>query len=1376
MHVRIFLSFNSKDRDLARAIRAGLLKLDSAADIFLDEISLGSGFWLPKIFGRIADSDAFLFLIGPSGIGQWQEIEYFSAFQRHVEEHGKMPLVPVIAANAEAPGLAGLRSLNWVVAPSLENDTTLHRIWTALKGEAIDATSTPLWKLVNPYRGLEAMTEANADYFYGRSAETAKVLTSLAEKPSHLPVLVGPSGAGKTSIALAGVLSSLKSMRWPAEAADVRQDWPSALQKSRGWAYLTVRPGETPIKSLVSAFARLWSLDLTDPEQAARPRSWIDRLQDGKNALSELIDATQEQVRKREGEAPEAILVYLDQAEELYTLSNRNEAASFSRLISDGLKDPRLRAFATLRADDLDFFRADSALFGCAELVTVNQLTHDQLHLVVTKPPELLKVAFEDEFLARRLTEAAEKEPGALPLLSDQLNSMWLSMVKRGDATLRLPSQAIDVGGVLTSRAEDFIKKHPDREARLKRLLTLKLTTVHSDGEPVSRQATRDECSDAEWTLASSLADSQWRLVVTGTRDSDGKVVAEIAHDALLRAWPRLAGWLAEERDFLIFKGDAERKNREWREGGKQELALLVGRDLARADQYWGLSRQDDLPKDVVEFVQASRIFENQRKEVQIRLQRRLLVGQAVLLVVAILSASLWIVWREAREQLHNVQRDQSFRLAKLAEQRSGDAGTAMLLALEALPDSSVQNDRPFVAEAELQLDRALRSMHESLILPAGDTTAAAAFSSDGGQLITVSPLTAIATWDAASGKPLGEPVAVEKDAGLQNATFSPDSRRVAMVLEDGHILVRNLDNNETLKVAGSSPRRAAFSYDGKRLATASGDGMARIYDLVHPDTPVKSMQCSRESGIELVEFSPRGTRIAVASHDGPAAIFDIETGQQVGPLLAHGAGISSIAYNAEGTRLLTTSQEGTIKVWDVETGTELGTSFEAAEEVRVARFSPDGKHVAAGSADGVIRIWDVEGGAPLQAFSGNASGAIASLAFSPDGSRIVSAAADDRTARVWSVEKPNPMLVDRPIRHDAVVRDARFSASGNQVVTASEDGTAMVWDLQNQAAKRFKSLDGKLTTAAFDPAGTGIVAGSVRGMLQIWDLNGTGRQSINAHNGEIWALAFSPDGKQLLTASEDGTAKLWDYAARKLIRAIGGGHGAIRSAAFSPDGNLVATGYLNKITLLWDARTGDAVQRSKTFGVHNGTVRSVTFSPDGKRIMTASADKSIKFWDTATGAVVPSLAIGGDGSMSAIRSALFSPNGAHIVTASEQGGVQIWDPKTGNVVRELIAGDAEVWKASFSPDGERIAVASANHTASVWRVPRVQQLVDQAKAALPRCLTPDERSSLFLSDEPPDWCRDKWPYNTPELKMAPRPPRMESMFRRWFGAGSSYH
>src|SRR5262249_31547377 len=153
---------------------------------------------------------------------------------------------------------------------------------------------------------------------------------------------------------------------------------------------------------------------------------------------------------------------------------------------------------------------------------------------------------------------ATAPEPGALPLLSYLLTDMWAGMVKRGDATLRLPVEATDVGGVLASRAEGFLKDHPEEEKALRRLLTLKLASVPPEGEPVRRQTTEHECTDAEWALASRLAEHPWRLVVIGERAVGRRIVAEVAHEALLRAWPRLSGWLRQERDFLIFKGDAE--------------------------------------------------------------------------------------------------------------------------------------------------------------------------------------------------------------------------------------------------------------------------------------------------------------------------------------------------------------------------------------------------------------------------------------------------------------------------------------------------------------------------------------------------------------------------------------------------------------------------------------------------------------------------------------------------------------------------------------------------------------------------------------------------------------------------------------------------
>jgi TIR domain-containing protein len=172
--VRIFLSFNSKDVALAEAIRAGLSKLEPEAKIFFSPVSLGSGLWVPKLADEIAAAEAFLLLIGPQGIGPWQKVEYFTAFDRHVNEKA-FALVAVIAAGAQAPGLSFLRSLNWVEAPAVTEDSALHRVIAALKGEARTAT-TPLWKLVNPYRGLEAIRRS-IGAFWGNDWRLNKNLT-----------------------------------------------------------------------------------------------------------------------------------------------------------------------------------------------------------------------------------------------------------------------------------------------------------------------------------------------------------------------------------------------------------------------------------------------------------------------------------------------------------------------------------------------------------------------------------------------------------------------------------------------------------------------------------------------------------------------------------------------------------------------------------------------------------------------------------------------------------------------------------------------------------------------------------------------------------------------------------------------------------------------------------------------------------------------------------------------------------------------------------------------------------------------------------------------------------------------------------------------
>ena len=131
-----------------------------------------------------------------------------------------------------------------------------------------------LWRYTSPYRGLEAMEEKDSDYFFGRARETVEVLNALAA-PDRLPVLIGNSGVGKSSLAQAGVLAALKRQAWP-EDAGAPNAWPAVFQDSRQWCFLSLKPGTDPLKALVEAFLDTWQYAAADPERVKQQHGWIE--------------------------------------------------------------------------------------------------------------------------------------------------------------------------------------------------------------------------------------------------------------------------------------------------------------------------------------------------------------------------------------------------------------------------------------------------------------------------------------------------------------------------------------------------------------------------------------------------------------------------------------------------------------------------------------------------------------------------------------------------------------------------------------------------------------------------------------------------------------------------------------------------------------------------------------------------------------------------------------------------------------------------------------------------------------------------------------------------------------------------------------------
>jgi formylglycine-generating enzyme required for sulfatase activity len=645
---RWFLSYHSPDQALAERLKAAVERKDAGSRVFFAPTNLrAGGSWTAQLAQELAEATAFILLVGPSGIGKWQVPEYYEALDKWVKSDTKFPLIVVMLEGQTAPGLPFLRQIHWVVTVDPSSETAIARLFDSVSG--VDSRPHELWRYASPYRGLEAMQEKDSDYFFGRERETVDVLSALAGAPDRLPVLIGNSGVGKSSLAQAGVLAALKRQAWPQRAKEPKA-WPATFQESRQWCYLSLRPGTDPLKALVEAFLDIWQYTATDAERATRQYDWMEALHGGKATLSDLIDATERRRKELDQPKPPSFLLYIDQGEELYVRAEEHQGRRFSELLVQALRDPRLRALMSMRSDFLGHLQNDEPLFKARQQIDVPPLRETELREVVSSPALLLAARFETESLidimTRRAAEDAVKDVGALPLLSYTLDDMWGSMVQRGDGILRLPAQSFELGGVLVDRADRFLETHPGAEGALRRVLTLRLATVREDGEPTRRRAARAEFSDKEWQLVSELADYPNRLLVTVTAET-GETYAEVAHEAVFRRWDKLREWIAAEREFLAWRNSLEAARRAWQStpDSSKNDALLMGFGLGQARQRLA-KRADDIPEADRQFIVRSRMVARAR---QMRL--RALFG--ILLAAIIAGVAGW--WNQAwlRERVY---------------------------------------------------------------------------------------------------------------------------------------------------------------------------------------------------------------------------------------------------------------------------------------------------------------------------------------------------------------------------------------------------------------------------------------------------------------------------------------------------------------------------------------------------------------------------------------------------------------------------------------------------------------------------------------------------------------------------------------------------
>ena len=646
--MQVFLSYHTPDREIATSLKNAIEGNRPGTDVFLDQSHLRLGhFWQDALYKAIDDTDAFLLLLS-NKVGDWQKAEFREANDKKQKNPESFLLLPIIIADPNlgpVPNLHGLSQLHWIECNEPSAPEPMAKIAEALSGRVTPKPIEP-WRRFNPYRGLLALEEEDTEFFYGREEITTDILKAMIERPDKMITLIGNSGVGKSSLVQAGVIGALKRRRWPLD----EHNWPeNDLGDPRNWAYLTMRPGNDPIKNLTAAFTTLWNFAATDPNKYARTDEWAIRLKSG-GQLSDLIEATDGRFGEIDQIAPERILLYIDQGEELYSSSSADEIKKFSTIIAEALGDPRLLLMTSQRADYYGHLQANEILFNHAYKIDVTPLTSDQLTQVLAEPARKLGAKFESDELVGKIVNGSTDQPGALPLLADMMTDLWKRMQKRKDGVLRLSEQKkiIKLSDALTTRADKFLEKNEDKTDLIKRLFTLKLINVPAMGAPVRMRALKSDC-EAEWQVVETLATSKWRLLVIS--EENGEPCTEVAHEVLLTEWRKLSDWIAGETKFLNWKNQlshfykrhevlvesAKTKNVQMAKDHALEsmgqhkldelpkLALLHGLDLTEATG-WLKKRAGDIKQSEQNYIKHSIEYaekkENELNEMERRLER----------------------------------------------------------------------------------------------------------------------------------------------------------------------------------------------------------------------------------------------------------------------------------------------------------------------------------------------------------------------------------------------------------------------------------------------------------------------------------------------------------------------------------------------------------------------------------------------------------------------------------------------------------------------------------------------------------------------------------------------------------------------------------